>query len=399
MKKNLFSFLVFAVFLLALADISIVIAHHHYQPPISPSEDLKQYINPGKLGVNYYFNPKLVDRGYVLKAGDQCCVGDTVSVEKSTFSGEWFRKGGPKDTPPVLWVDDLNEVKRKINEGTFNATTYKAFVCYSINIKETTKCAVKGVLVCSADCKDVGNHGFSGGKFEVTKEGIIQIGANCSTNCIYFVNGRTETEKTQTKWQDWIVDLPNCGVKDIPISDFMTLDSQIKNVLSMVTINATKGTRGPDLRIQKAFYNPRIIIGDPLYVKLSVKNTGDLEAKLDKINLSVSAKILYCPKTLGAGEESEIIIEAMVEDTANLELELEYRSDKLGCLPTKDFKETFNLGRIEVIKSECRRDSDCPAKELGLEKMSCCNSICKDMAKGFCEDLDGDGMPETWMKY
>ena len=385
----------------------------HSQPPLSASPDhlSTEGIGPGKIGLNFYFNPKLVDRGYVLKDGDQCCVGDTLTVEKSSLTGEWFKKGGPRDTPPVQWANhqdsalaseadnDFEIIKSQIDEGTFHTDTDEAYICSWRRIQDAdtgpNRCVVDAALICSHFCEfsSSGNiQETSTEKFEVANEGNIEIGINCPIECIFFVDrqnrsygasrykGRLKTQLTQAY-------------------GLMTLDSQIPTLSSLMTVNAVKGTRGPDLRIQKVFCPPKVIENEPLYIKLELENTGDAEAKLDKLKLNAPAKILYSPGTLAAGETSEIILEAEIKEVTDLKLDLEYRSDTLGCLPTKDFKGTFDLGKIEVVETvNCNTGSDCPAEDFGLEKMVCCNGLCRDPLKGICDDLDGDGTFE-WAYY
>ncbi|MCK4429389.1 MAG: hypothetical protein KAU95_03370 [Candidatus Aenigmarchaeota archaeon] len=399
-------------------------------------------------GINFYPELILIDRGYILKEGDYVGLGDTIKI-KSDFSGEWFKKGGPEDCPPTLWVSQ-NEMKQIINR-TLLYHYEKARGKYPMHpeICSDWKCPNKIMAdkeifgrdvelyktVGIRECVDpiygtlICNDGSEGGlekEIKAEKAGKMELIIDYLPKCIYYVEkGFVSAAEWFHNEKEWFSEpglydhyrifiIPNVEgplATLNPSTTYTSLNSDWLNIMPAVTEEETPITatanitilkdclRGPDLRIQKVSYIPKIIEGEPLYARLALKNTGDMESKLDKIKLNVPAEILYSPKTLKAGEESEIIIEAEVEEITDLKLDLEYRSDKLGCLPTKEFKETFNLGRIGVIKGKCKVDSDCPAKELGLEKMVCCNSICKDLTKGFCEDLDGDGVPETWISY
>ena len=65
--------------------------------------------------------------GYVL--GDEVCVGDTFTLSKGENRGEFWLDGGAMDTPPVYWVDDVEElayslVKTKVQKHKAMQTTY-----------------------------------------------------------------------------------------------------------------------------------------------------------------------------------------------------------------------------------------------------------------------------------
>ena len=127
MKRIISCTIVLVFFLVILGS---VVVGYHDQPPLNPSTELEEYVKPGNIGVNFYLEPRFITRGYILRSDDDICVGDVLSVEGSSLSGEWFDKGGPRDTPPVLWVDDLDAVKEQINEGTFSTETYVSYICF-----------------------------------------------------------------------------------------------------------------------------------------------------------------------------------------------------------------------------------------------------------------------------
>jgi hypothetical protein len=128
-----------------------------------------------------------------------------------------------------------------------------------------------------------------------------------------------------------------------------------------------------------------------IVVRIEIKNTGDLTATIEGVKINSPYKILYAPKILKPGQESEILIET--ESQSHLKIGISYSSEEAGCLKTKDFLKEINLGYFETgeVKA-CSADQECPTGQ------TCCTGTCRPSAKGVCDDIDGDGEPDTWVE-
>lgn len=360
---------------------------YHYQPYLCDSGSYSCHVSSERIGVNFYLNPKLADGGYTVKNNGSVCVGDTVSVDDEDLSGEWFEKGGIYDTPPIQWVQDIDIVKEQIHEGTFEAETYESWVRSSALGANPYK--VFGALVCSKGCKitDFGDvQKVTDKTFKIVDEGSIEIEVICPVECIFFIDTYC-----------WNAVSYRCDRPE-EVSIYRRLDYPVFEISKTIEFDATKGQKPPDLDI-RSFNQQKISDGESLYVRIVVKNKGEMDAILDAVSLNVPYKVLYMSATLMPGEEDEIIIEAQAEILEQLKFTVDYRSDKIGCLSVKEFSETFDLGNINVVEpSRCRVDSDCPAEEFGLTTMRCCVGVCRDLTRGACDDFDGDGTFE-WSNY
>ena len=56
---------------------------------------------------------KLVSsEGFVV--GDEVCVGDRFGLQRGVSRGEFWNEGGDLDTPPIYWVDDVEEFSKEL---------------------------------------------------------------------------------------------------------------------------------------------------------------------------------------------------------------------------------------------------------------------------------------------
>ncbi|MEM5835320.1 MAG: hypothetical protein QXM11_02000, partial [Candidatus Aenigmatarchaeota archaeon] len=367
---------------------SKVQSYTHDQPDI----EALNIVNPSKIGINYYGNLRLIDRGYIINNYEDCCIGSKMKLESLSLSGEWFSKGGPRDSPPIEWVENLEEIKRKIDEGVFTTTVYDALVCdwRAVAEKETgpEKCEVRGTMICSSSCSIRSSPSFD--FIEATKEIILKnegensIEYECPVNCIFFIDRRNVTSKYSNK----------------PLSNvygYSEIKGNLKDIKQKLVVNGKKGEIGPDLEITSSkISKENLKEGEKFYIKIKLKNVGDKEAKIDVISTNIkNYEFIYYPKNIKAGEESELLVKARAGDIDNINFEFNYRADSIGCLPTLNFREKFNIGNIKLVGKlkKCASNFDCSSQEV------CCEGYCMDTSTGFCDDLDGDGIPETWMDY
>ena len=371
----------------------------HYQSDVDVDPQLSigptlatSGLSSGHVGVDFVFNPKLQSRGYVLNNNGQVCVGDSLTLAETSVGGEWYQKGGPNDSPPIEFVDDLDAVKAQISAGTYKTKLYHGTICsWGVSAEAVTgpsRCIVDASMICSHKCNvdDSGSvNKLSDNRFEITGEGSVEIKLECPTECIFFVDREEGIYQGPA--------LPTLS------RAYGTMTIQSPGTLTSTTVlNAVSGTRGPDLRVTKTTYMSRISQDQPLYARMFVENTGDMEAIIDSVELNLAnSEIMYKPKTILPGDNVEILIKADAQDISELKVTFEYRSDKLGCLGKKEFSDTFSLGSVDVIRStQCRENSECGG--LGLTTPVCCLGMCRDAAVGNCDDFDGDGYFE-WSYY
>jgi len=335
----------------------------------------------GRFGLNLYYNPKIVtDRGYNLKDGDQCCVGDTLTI-KSEGSGEFFGKGGPVDTPPVVFVEDLDETIDDIEAGRYKPKIYELSLCnhlarchpwhpnYDPDHPSCIPCLAMVAIICESPCetRNFGNvKDVSEKSFQVFDRGMVESYTNCNARCIMYYPANTRP----------------LFLKEATYN-FIDMDKTKMYLQDNVFINAVSSTRGPDINVRKYTYNTETT---PTNILVEVENAGDMKAHLKSVKLNIpNYNVLYMPKELMPGEKSEIIIEADVDNTIGLKATVNYRADKLGCAKTKDFKESFAIGG-------CNNDIDCndnnPCTKDTCTNAGSENSYCSNTA--YCEGTDSN---------
>ena len=356
----------------------------HSQPPtpspVPPAPPQPQ----GKFGLNLYYEPQLVtDRGFNLKDGDQCCVGDSIRV-KTTGSGEFFGKGGGTDTPPIVFVDNLDETILEIERGTYIPKTYRVPVCtYFLRCLSwhpgydpthySCKCLVDAAVICSSPCRssNFGNiEETSENSFKVTGDGMVEVYTTCMARCIFYrSSGEYDFVDMAGPESAWYYGDPG--------------DQSKADISERFFINAVKGTRGPDLVVRKYTYNE--MEGKTL-ILVEIENLGDMKALLDKVYLNIpDYTLLYQPQSVAPGEVTEIIVEANVVDTVGLKATVEYSSEKLGCSKTKDFKGTFAIGGCNT-NADCDDGDSCTLDSCNNPGAD--NSHCSNTA--YCGGTDGN---------
>ncbi|MEM7816454.1 MAG: hypothetical protein QXZ20_00915 [Candidatus Aenigmatarchaeota archaeon] len=365
-------------------------SYTHDQPPLIGN--LGPVTSGGAIGVNYYGNMRFVDRGYIISNNGSCCVGSKMILDGSSLSAEWSPKGGPRDSPPVEWVENLEDVKRKIDSGIFSTKIYDAVICdwRALAERETgpERCEVRGTMICSSNCRLTYSNllrvGETQNEFIILEEGEHKIEYNCPIDCIFFIDRRNMVSRYN-----------NNLLTDV--YGYLEVHENLTSINQTIVLNAKRGNIGPDLDIMNLTVNPKVLKeGGKFYIKIKLKNVGDMDSNIDNILLNLNEyEIIRSPKSIAPNDYGDIVIKARAENITNLKTEIKYSSDSIGCLPTKNFKEDFNVGEIKIIGKlkKCSYSSDCSSQEV------CCEGYCMDTSTGFCDDLDGDGTPETWIDY
>lgn len=393
--------------------------------------------------INLYSSLQIVDRGYVLKDGDTFCKGDELNTFADTKSGEWFSKGGPEDTPPIQWLScpelesmltDLIEW-HKVNSYPNNyrptmsdtlpdtyvvdndAVNREDIVVYRTPVDSNygVWSAYLSLLCCQDEMTPLDES-------ESEDESVYQVDTN--PICMMYFDSLSSTN-----WGDKFA-VPSIAYNYLPtfkpliygneennprigfsgtggnhFSDMNWIDEYFEmsmfgasHSMTLTEVDPALGERGPDIEIKRSYYQPTLYEGAPLYLRMVVKNTGDMLAHIDTVSLNAPEyEILYAPQSLFGGETSEIIIETTATDMSELKVQVDYFADEVGCLPTKDFTESFSFGNIDAIPlPPCKSNADCDV--LSIDNAVCCLGLCYDLSRGTCDDFDGDGYFE-WSYY
>jgi hypothetical protein len=170
-----------------------------------PEKFLVEYAHTkiGYLGLNFYLNPKFSVSGVSLKKNDGVCAGSEIELSDDIMRGEFFEKGGPISSPPIEFVEDLDAVKKKIDQGDFTTGTYYARICvwaavdclrrYSVtpgHCEPAARCIVDGTVICSPNCtiKYSGVERISDNMFKAQKTDRVTFEFSCKPDCIFFVD-------------------------------------------------------------------------------------------------------------------------------------------------------------------------------------------------------------------
>jgi hypothetical protein len=377
------------------------------------------------LGINFFKGFKVSSGSNNLNVRDEVCVGDTLNTENLPLEAEWFSKGGPHDSPPVLFVEDLKKVVDQIETGTYKTGTYGTFVCAYYNAGNIhvppDNCVVKAQVICEAKCS-FASEGVEkvGNKFIVRKAGNIQIHTKCKPKCIIFVD-RPAGEYAITGFKGQTLTLESaygymafCGFdKDkavCPLSgEFADVENAVEKYKSGLgtgslpaeqsiapeiyknfTLSARPNTKGPKIMLKPHLPEEP---SSRFIARLEIENVGDTGAYPENIKVSnADFKVLYSPEKIEPGKVSELLLEIVPDGRGKLDFSMDYSAETLGCFENRDFSASLNLMAGEGISGGCTADGDCPSGE------ACCAGTCRDSRSGVCDDIDGDGEPDTWVE-
>lgn len=392
-----------------------------------------------RSGINIYPNIKLIYNGYVLKEGDKVPVGATITA-KINIEGSWFRKGGPVDCPEINWVTE--EQFNSIIDNTINYHSIRPILLspqlselkQPIGIEEKTKAnpsivgdanitlyKVSGIRACTPSINlalvcTVGSETSDDAVIKIEKPGPIKIEKRFRPKCFFY------NEKGWVSSPEWhgakrglrdhyrilVPENPEWDIFANPASKIKYFDlygnwsMELPNILSEADGYATVSAEviaiedcknPPEIVATEARLPENPLEGDEVFIRIVLENRGEIDARVNKAIFNLPEyKIIFMPDQIKAGEKSEIMVMANATDIT-IELTLKYRSTEVGCLNETHFEKTFKLGAMKTEKPEiCSTNADCPVGKI------CCAGLCRELAKGFCDDIDGDGIPDTWIK-
>jgi len=181
-------------------------------PNVCAGELSTSFIDPNKAyGAIYTLSAritipediKLVTSGSAVVTGE-VCAGENIQAVKGVSKGEWWDDGGNADSPPVYWVDDVeNLAKSLLNRQTtknfFSETTVpdgyvdpitnvpvytKNFVLGNVPASLSLKGTVTGNIVCSLKQKP--GTGLPAEGAPVSGESEVEVDVTYIVECMYY---------------------------------------------------------------------------------------------------------------------------------------------------------------------------------------------------------------------
>jgi len=376
---------------------------------------------------------KLVTRdGYVVK--NELCTGDEFKFSKGVEKGEFWERGGHEDSPPIYWVDDVEELVLDILDYHDKTTTTKEDVCSNPSgvpdgyIDEVAGIPVytmtvplgylgkdvklTGNMVCSIKEKELGILGAaeSAGYYKAANHDI-SFNADFVVECMYYYFGGSggylnfpelqpcckenyHTYQVPTviqagpdaiAYRDW----GTHNIKYDTIEDFF----RVGTINFEKTIKVVEPVDEPKLEVKSIITDNTLDYGETTFVRLLITNKGETEIKITSIESNVKHEFIVCDKEILEPEEQADCVLTVTPDkeidiTATVDFEY-HRCGKRLESSTTGSSSTVTVQYLE----RCSKDEDCEDPEE-----VCCNRICRTDAKGACDDFDGDGTFE-WDYY
>lgn len=355
----------------------------HAQPPTTFSSSLS-----GKIAVNYYSNPTLVDHGYVLNQVDKVCVGDTLKISSVDLGGEWFGKGGPNDSPPITWVssDEMDNIINNINnylqthtlppETTVNSlpdtiVSNKEALGMEITLYKAPLFTARigaypwayGTLICTANTNlKLNGQPYSGSEISVSNEGQLQFDVTAQPKCYFYL------EKTITDHRNKLTENYYYSLSDVIVGP---------TISNTINLAAVKDSNGPNFEISRFSLTP------DNYVRLLITNNGGMTGTLDYVGSNVPLTVSNLPE-IQPGQTWEVFGQlGTTVDQNSLKFDLAYRANELGCLKVKEYGVSGG-----TVAQPCQLNTDCKSGFI------CCQNLCRDQSSGICRDINGDGIPD-----
>ena len=386
--------------------------------PFQKFIDNYKTISKIEMSVNFYFNPSLQTNGYNLKDGEVICPGSQLNLENDQVKSEWFGKGGPVDSPPVMFVteDQLNQI-------ISNVLNYQR--THPFEAVQTTKASTNLPESMSADKNVVGidmtlykaplfsfrrvQQLWAYGNLLCTSESTVQTSAQQNSNNAYSTQDSTVFEvsyqpKCAFYLERFLILESLKNIRDQPVYDILILsdpNQQINlnsNVASQLAVLPNPITHSLALNAKVLFGQPELQIKSVSNVDLNgesglrfvLQNSGNFDVILEdiiEIPTGLPLILVNNPKLIPANSETEIFAKgaSYISLSAN-QFDVKYRTTDISCLPSKEFSTLRS-------NAQCISDGQC----IGAANV-CCGGGCRDPTKGICRDVNGDGLPE-WLAY
>ncbi|MEM2919041.1 MAG: hypothetical protein QXY62_06050 [Candidatus Altiarchaeota archaeon] len=315
---------------------------------------------------------------------DEICYGDLVKIEEGTAKGEWWGDGGHEDSPPIYWIDSVEDfadrlmkyhesitlkdlvLTEPLSDGQldplFGIPVYGSTIGGGEGENMSNLANMLGNIVCNkqtnfTDFQIEGLEKSGASFYKVSKKGGIDISLESPVECMFYLFGPPKTKTTYripTIVQN--INAPrhmSWGVHNVnyeKIEDFFRIGT--------IGINKTLRVVEPStasVELSPVFDKESLLSGKETIVNLKVKNTGNAEIDIKKVSSSnLDYKFVTCSSNkLAPGEEADCLLKVSATDLAfGLSLSVEYEYKNCGRrMKGTASAEIVNRSSLEPVKS------------------------------------------------
>jgi hypothetical protein len=346
------------------------------------------------------------EKGFFLNS--EVCEGSKINVKIGGSSGEWlYERGGYEDSPPIFWVDDLDEVIRKIQSlpagGSLPFRIWDGYVDEDTGIpvyEETTersKAFVKngfGTVICESAPSSYeisGAREISPGIYEVTGDKKnVDIDMEISVRCVFYHFGHnSETNFLIRRGLAFPFGVYQTSAlfNPSPRERKPTEASEYRVAVIRAHKSLVVNNEPPRIEVKPIISDEQISPYSSTFLKVLIENVGNKNINLMDLSLNTDSNLFICnSKNLPPGSSTECVFSLYPKKSTDLLLSLNFKSNECGEM--KKYSQTFSVGKISIAELRCEKDEDCGTGRI------CCRGSCEDPRKGVCVDIDGDGIPE-----
>jgi hypothetical protein len=323
--------------------------YYTFYPIISISEDAKVVAADGTV------------------LGNEACQNEYFRLAKGVDKGEYFSQGGDADTPPVQWVDDVEETFRQIiayhKSGSMRTSTilntvpsdgfrdpvtgirlYKESVQDYNNWQRVCPTLQKNNyvdarMICSSKIESSGlSSGLQakGEYYLIDGSSDISIDAKYVVECMYYYYGGPGTDfHNASKY--YAYNAPTFLDKD----SYSSLQDYFKvgEISLKRTIKVVKPAN-PDVRVtaDAGVLN----MGEESNLIVEVENSGDTNINIKDLTSNAPYKMISCDRQIIAPlEKAECILAIKPKADEGVELTLSYEYVSCGKRSTRSVKSTL----------------------------------------------------------
>jgi len=392
---------------------------------------------PVKL-INFYVDPRInlyTENGYSFSS--ELCKDQKFELIRSVPIGEWEFPEGHEGTPPIFWVDSLDDFIEKANNAKkgqgdeviiYDTPPNTSFVDEEVGVpvyflpwKVTSKhtgnliLAPYGNMICEmsnftninvtgADTISV----FGGVKkyntFLVTSDDKVDISFSVDLKCVFYYYGDYWYDKqnyfypyTKGYIQKRVVlgvVSTGCSYPNINCFSYNRENNNTKlyTISGEQSLVVTTTPSEPKIEIKSILTQNKLFPKSSTYIKLHIKNNGNKAVSINDINLNVNSQFFGCEsKKIHPESSTECVLSVSPEESVDITGNVNYQY--MLCGERQKRNEFISIGNIEVKSSECNDNSECSYMLNGI----CCENLCYDSAEGMCSDINADGVDE-WIK-
>ncbi len=131
--------------------------------------------------------------------------------------------------------------------------------------------------------------------------------------------------------------------------------------------------------------------GSERLARLVITNNGNGKASIGKLTARGKEIKMACDdRELEAGESAECV---SIVDRNDRMLRLAYSEQPCGKPKINVLALSLSAAAASGEGESCEANEDCSTGE------ECCANACRPAAEGVCDDIDSDGIPDTWVPF